>query len=373
MGHGRAPDPTTRTSRAQHWLYGRWIDLLVGCCGIYTLSIPLLLGLTASAGITTWPAGLVLLLVLATAIAMEGIQGANSSLVFAPGTLQAPDMPQVLLWPPLHEHATVLLSTTIALYLATLFAAYYRMRATAMVKVGSATALVVVQALFSVVPVTLVRLTSQETINLAFAPVWLSMAHSAQYLWVSAYFAKRSGAQQTSARFLWKSFIAGSGITVLPAVLFAPSLLGDRPWDAGLAGLVFAMVNLHHFIMDGAIWKLRDNREGRVLLREDAAPPDAATSLPARHRASSHARGMDGRHQRIALARAPRRSTAHLRRGPRTRRGLDRRPARKCFRTRPRQPATRPRRSRARTRRSRAGALATTRPARRGAATRSNR
>ena len=28
------------------------------------------------------------------------------------------------------------------------------------------------------------------------------------------------------------------------------------------------MVNLHHFIMDGAIWKLRDGRVGQVLLRD---------------------------------------------------------------------------------------------------------
>ncbi len=352
-------------SEPAHWLYGRWIDLLVGCCGIYTLSIPLLLVLSMGDGTATWPTGLVMLLgltinaphygatlvrlyerredrrkyvfftvhvtialallfvlatrnlwlasaiitayvtwapwhfsaqnyglammflgregvrfdplskrlfhlsfVFATAIAILGIQSASANLVFAPGTFRAPDTPRVFLWPPFQTHATVLLSATGVLYLATLGAAYVRMRATRMASVATASSLVVTQALFSAIPVTLAHFASDIRIHLAFAPFWLSMAHSAQYLWVSAYYAKRSGAQQTSARFLGKSFLAGSGITVLPAVLFAPAFLGDRPWDAGLAGLVFAMVNLHHFIMDGAIWKLRDGRVAQVLVRE---------------------------------------------------------------------------------------------------------
>jgi len=50
-------------------------------------------------------------------------------------------------------------------------------------------------------------------------------------------------------------------------ILFGPDLLGVRAVDAGLALLVAAGVNVHHFVLDGAIWKLRDGRIARVLLR----------------------------------------------------------------------------------------------------------
>jgi tetratricopeptide (TPR) repeat protein len=63
----------------------------------------------------------------------------------------------------------------------------------------------------------------------------------------------------------------------------APNLLGTVPWDAGLAATFFAVVNLHHFILDGAIWKLRDGRVARVLLR-GAAPLDPGTPTPPRGR-----------------------------------------------------------------------------------------
>lgn len=365
--------------RPSHWLYGRWIDLLVGCCGIYALSIPVLLALSASGSVGSWPAGLVLLLgltinaphygatlvrlyerredrrkylfftlhitlvlvllfvmgtrslwlasaiitayvlwspwhfsaqnyglalmfmgrggvaldptskrlfylsfVFATAMAIGGIQAASSNLVFAPGTFHAADMPRVFVWPPFQAYGSHFLVAVGAGYLATLAATYVRMAGSGMARLGPVAILVVSQALFSVIPVSLAHFVDGIEINLAFAPFWISMAHSAQYLWVSAYFARRTGAQQTSARFLLKSFLAGSGVTILPTVLFAPAFLGDRPYDAGLAGLVFAMVNLHHFIMDGAIWKLRDGGVGKVLLRSSSEEGPAAIEPPKR-------------------------------------------------------------------------------------------
>jgi tetratricopeptide (TPR) repeat protein len=63
--------------------------------------------------------------------------------------------------------------------------------------------------------------------------------------------------------------------------LFAPQLLGsDLPWEAGLSTLVFAVVNLHHFVLDGAVWKLRDGRVARLLLRPGAAGPSTPGQRP---------------------------------------------------------------------------------------------
>src|SRR6202008_5156274 len=42
--------------------------------------------------------------------------------------------------------------------------------------------------------------------------------------------------------------------------------------------LIFtALVNIHHFILDGAIWKLRDGRIASLLLNSQAGLSDAAT------------------------------------------------------------------------------------------------
>jgi len=42
--------------------------------------------------------------------------------------------------------------------------------------------------------------------------------------------------------------------------------------------LLFAVVNVHHFVLDGAIWKLRDGRVAQVLLRSGGAATPAATA-----------------------------------------------------------------------------------------------
>jgi tetratricopeptide (TPR) repeat protein len=44
------------------------------------------------------------------------------------------------------------------------------------------------------------------------------------------------------------------------------------------------VVNLHHFVLDGAIWKLRDGRVARVLLRAPDPVGAGAAPAPARHR-----------------------------------------------------------------------------------------
>ena len=40
--------------------------------------------------------------------------------------------------------------------------------------------------------------------------------------------------------------------------------------------MVAATVNLHHFVLDGVIWKLRDSRLARILLYRVEAAPDSA-------------------------------------------------------------------------------------------------
>ena len=146
--------------------------------------------------------------------------------------------------------------------------AILRRRATArqLLPVGS---LILCQALWFVVPSLLDATRAWSARSLAFAAVWISAAHSMQYLWVTYHYAKRSAAGASLREFLLKTTLAGNAAIVIPGILFAPMLLGTSlTWEEGLSTLIFAVVNLHHFMLDGAVWKLRDSKVARALLRD---------------------------------------------------------------------------------------------------------
>ena len=100
----------------------------------------------------------------------------------------------------------------------------------------------------------------------------LAVMHSAQYLWITSYYARREsageGAEVKAGN--WRGF-AYFGVLITGGIaLFVPG-----PWLASRAlhqdfttsFLIFtALVNIHHFILDGAIWKLRDGRIAALLL-----------------------------------------------------------------------------------------------------------
>lgn len=155
--------------------------------------------------------------------------------------------------------------------------------------------LIAVQALWFAVPVT-VRVThvvhGLEPLGLehaAYAFVWIGLGHSLQYLWITAYAARReasaAGRRERIVPFALKALLAGSALFWVPALLFSPAALGRLPHDAGLAALVASLVNLHHFILDGVIWKLRDSRVANVLLASQGPAretPAARTPLAAK-------------------------------------------------------------------------------------------
>ena len=115
--------------------------------------------------------------------------------------------------------------------------------------------------------------------------LWIAAAHSTQYLWVTAYYARQSGAWRGQLPHYAKVLAAGAAAWTLPVVLFGTQMGGPLAFDAGLGLLVAAAVNVHHFILDGAIWKLR-GPIAQVLIRSDAVasePVDRSRSrLPGR-------------------------------------------------------------------------------------------
>lgn len=110
---------------------------------------------------------------------------------------------------------------------------------------------------------------------------WIVFAHAIQYLWITAYYARAKrnddrGLRGEVSQF-GKALLAGNAAWIVPGLLLTPDGIGALSYDVGLGLLVASLVNLHHFILDGAIWKLRSSRVANVLIRssaaEDAAPP----------------------------------------------------------------------------------------------------
>jgi tetratricopeptide (TPR) repeat protein len=100
----------------------------------------------------------------------------------------------------------------------------------------------------------------------------LAVMHSAQYLWITSYYARRESGGNVQERTAgnWRP-LAYFGVLVVGGIaLFVPGpWLASRAFhhDFAASFLIFtALINIHHFILDGAIWKLRDGRIASLLL-----------------------------------------------------------------------------------------------------------
>jgi hypothetical protein len=104
--------------------------------------------------------------------------------------------------------------------------------------------------------------------------VWIAIGHAVQYLWVTAYYARAASDWRGLGPWLGKTLAAGALVWTVPVALFAAGPLRAPSYETGLAFLVASVVNLHHFVLDGAIWKLRHHRIARVLIASAAAEPE---------------------------------------------------------------------------------------------------
>jgi tetratricopeptide (TPR) repeat protein len=106
----------------------------------------------------------------------------------------------------------------------------------------------------------------------------LAVMHSAQYLWITSYYARREAREATGRN--WRPTAYFAVLVVGGIALFVPGpWLASRVFhhDFTASFLIFtALVNLHHFILDGAIWKLRDGRVASLLLNSKDRLSNAA-------------------------------------------------------------------------------------------------
>jgi tetratricopeptide (TPR) repeat protein len=135
--------------------------------------------------------------------------------------------------------------------------------------------LTVTQLLWFVVPALLVRFGSLALPASYFSAGALAFMHCAQYLWITTYFAAReagrTGRDYSFARHYFVLVVGGIALFI-PGPWLASRILGH---DFVESFLIFtALVNLHHFILDGAIWKLRDGHIARLLLGRNPPEPE---------------------------------------------------------------------------------------------------
>ncbi|MEN8183417.1 MAG: tetratricopeptide repeat protein [Myxococcota bacterium] len=141
-------------------------------------------------------------------------------------------------------------------------------------------AVVLTQSVWYVLPILVAlllphRLGPFAASNHAYTFMWVSFAHGIQYLWITTYYARRQKPPTAQPRFLGKALLAGAAIYGFPILVLAPNALGEVPYYGGLFLMISGALNVHHVLLDSAIWKLRDGRIADILIRarsEDATP-----------------------------------------------------------------------------------------------------
>ncbi len=141
--------------------------------------------------------------------------------------------------------------------------------------------LTVTQGLWFVAPALATRFGSLDLPAGYFSAGVLAFMHCAQYLWITTYYAGREVDAPARPRFSFARYYAllvvGGIALFVPGPWIASRVFGHDFVESFL--IFMALVNLHHFILDGAVWKLRDGRLARLLLGRRApgdSPAEAA-------------------------------------------------------------------------------------------------
>jgi tetratricopeptide (TPR) repeat protein len=140
------------------------------------------------------------------------------------------------------------------------------------------------QCIWFLVPTAMGLIKGLEIPQSRYSSGVLAVMHSAQYLWITSYYARREASQAPGRS--WRPWAYFAVLVAGGIALFVPGpWLASRVFhhDFSASFLIFtALVNLHHFILDGAIWKLRDGRIASLLLNSRDRLADAASQAGGR-------------------------------------------------------------------------------------------
>src|SRR6202790_1196861 len=135
----------------------------------------------------------------------------------------------------------------------------------------------VTQFLLFLLPAVIEFVSGREIPQTRYSSGLLAVLHSTQYLWITSYYQTKEARAAGGARWSFSRYL----VTLIAGgiALFIPGpWIVSRVFHADFAAsfLTFtALVNIHHFILDGAIWKLRDSRIAALLLDAKQKSPHA--------------------------------------------------------------------------------------------------
>lgn len=183
--------------------------------------------------------------------------------------------------PPRFAHPAELLLIGVFFVLSTV--AFLRLANSGLRALAAPLTLLVSQFLWFLVPILLVLVLRIQIPQSRYSSGILAVLHSAQYLWITSYYAQREA--RAAGKVGWSRAAYFGTLIAGGIALFIPG-----PWivsyvfhyDFAVSFLIFtALVNIHHFILDGAIWKLRDSRIATLLTSRGARTAPAAAQQKA--------------------------------------------------------------------------------------------
>jgi tetratricopeptide (TPR) repeat protein len=128
--------------------------------------------------------------------------------------------------------------------------------------------LALTQFLWFLLPAMVELFSEREVPQTRYSSGVLAVLHSTQYLWITCYYQEREARGRGDGNWkFWRyllTLVAGGIALFIPGPWIASRLFHA---DFASSFLTFtALVNIHHFILDGALWKLRDSRVAAFLL-----------------------------------------------------------------------------------------------------------
>jgi len=150
--------------------------------------------------------------------------------------------------------------------------------------------LAVTQFLWFVVPTLLELRSAYQVPQTRYSSGILAVLHSTQYIWITSYYQRREAraAGQSAWRmsFYFITLVAGGIALFIPGPWLVSYLFH---YDFTTSFLIFmAVVNIHHFILDGALWKLRDSRVASLLIGPSGKSAIPGQTQPAAQMTSRH-------------------------------------------------------------------------------------
>ena len=149
--------------------------------------------------------------------------------------------------------------------------------------------LAVTQFLWFVLPTLLELNSAAQVPQTRYSSGILAVLHSAQYIWITSYYQRRearaAGQKKWRIAAYFATLVAGGIALFIPGPWLVSYLFH---YDFTTSFLIFvSLVNIHHFILDAKLWKLRDKRVAALLVDSSGKPSATAPDASPRPDSSS--------------------------------------------------------------------------------------